>query len=178
MDLNWSRLVTWRALAADFFDVDDYRPLLDRLDAVEVRYLGDTPRAFYLASWLATRLGWIVRNVEKAEDDTSRTFLFDSKGREVRVTLTRESGGSATFGNIEEFVLASGNDARFSIRKTEDRSRLTWEVDLSGQRRFARVLGHDRWTDAELVSRELEILGRDRVFEKSADLAYTLSTMK
>jgi glucose-6-phosphate dehydrogenase assembly protein OpcA len=178
MDLNWSRLVTWRALAADFFDVADYRPLLDRLDAIEVRYRGDTPRAFYLVSWLATRLGWTVKNIEKVHDDISRTFLFDAKGRDVRVTLTREAGGSATFGNIEEVVLASGNDARFSIRKTEDRSRLSWEVDLKGHRRFARVLGHDQWTDAELVSRELEILGRDRVFEKSAELAYTLSTMK
>jgi len=177
MDLNWSRLVTWRALAADFFDVADYRPHLDRLDAVEVRHLGDTPRAFYLVSWLATRLGWTVKSVERSSDETSRTFLFDSKRNEVRVMLAREVPASGTLGSIEELVLASGSDARFSIRKTEDRSRLTWEVDLNGHRRSARVLGHDQWTDAELVSRELEILGRDRIFEKSAALAYSLSTM-
>ena len=37
-DLNWGRLTAWRTLLASFWDVPDYRPLLDRAIASTIAY--------------------------------------------------------------------------------------------------------------------------------------------
>ena len=42
-DLNWGRLTSWRTLLASFWDVADYRPLLDTVDRISVSY--DPPSA-------------------------------------------------------------------------------------------------------------------------------------
>ncbi len=64
-DLNWARLTTWRALLAGFYDVAEYRPLLDRLGRVVIEHSPPatnpeaiSARALLLGGWLASRLGW------------------------------------------------------------------------------------------------------------------------
>ena len=186
MDLNWSRLITWRALAADFYDVDDYRSHLQAINRVQIKHLGNgnaehrgiAPRALYLAGWLASRLGWKPIERVQSKDEQLTSFMFDSGGgRTVRIELDDVSERAGTTGHIEELTLSAEDGSIFSVRKSEDRSRLSAEANFQGQRKCARVLGYDQWTEAELLSRELEALGRDRVFEKSAALAHALSTL-
>jgi glucose-6-phosphate dehydrogenase assembly protein OpcA len=62
MDLDWLRILPWLELTAQLFDSPDRRPLLERLEAVEVVVAGSPaplPGAGWLwLGWLASRLGW------------------------------------------------------------------------------------------------------------------------
>lgn len=183
IDLNWSRLVTWRAVIADSWDIEDYRPHLNSIERVEIKYSGafkDNPgmeaRVLYFAGWLATRLGWKLKE-DATSDDRTAQFAFDTGSRKVSLDLRNVSGGSSDGAYIEEITLATSDGLSLTARRSEDRNRLSSEVEFKGQRKSTRVFGYDQWTDADLLSREMEILGRDRVFEKSAALAYTLSTL-
>jgi glucose-6-phosphate dehydrogenase assembly protein OpcA len=83
-DLNWSRLTSWRALLANFYDVLEYRPALEQVSLVTIEYVAPAsktgeeqsaplksessspvaasaplaPQALMMAGWLASRLGW------------------------------------------------------------------------------------------------------------------------
>lgn len=184
IDLNWSRIVTWRAVIADCWDIEDHRPHLSSIERVEIKYSGvlkDNPgvaaRVFYFSGWLATRLGWKLIERSAHNDQTTR-FVFDAGSRRVVLDLRNVPLGTSDGAYIEEITLATSNGLSLTVRRSEDRTRLSSELEFNGQRKSTRVLGYDQWTDAELLSREMEILGRDRVFEKSAALAYTLATLK
>lgn len=180
MDLNWTRLSTWRSIVAGFYDVAEHRPYLDTVQQVKISYQASAsadiaPRAVYLAAWLASRLDWnLVRAETKTESGFAR-FVFTSGSREVQIDLQSMLGQDENQGRLEEVVLTTGAGADagavFKVRKTSDGLRLAAEVTLGDIRRSERVLGYDRWTDSALLARELEVLGRDRVFEQSALLA-------
>ncbi|HKY03845.1 MAG TPA: glucose-6-phosphate dehydrogenase assembly protein OpcA, partial [Blastocatellia bacterium] len=62
-DLNWARLTVIRALLAGFYDVAEYRAMLDNLERVSIEYApmdgkgGVIPaRALLLAGWMTSRL--------------------------------------------------------------------------------------------------------------------------
>jgi len=179
IDLNWSRIVTWRAVTADCWDCEDYLPHLNSIERVEIKYSGvlkDNPgvavRILYFTGWVATRLGWKFIERSTSDDQITR-FIFDDGSRQVVVDLRNVSPGTSD-AFIEEITVATSDGLSLTVRKSEDRTRLSSEVEFNGQRKSTRVLGYDQWTDADLLSREMEILGRDRVFEKSAALAHTL----
>src|SRR5581483_4277419 len=63
-DLNWDRLLPWRELIAQFWDVPAWRSRLRALDRVEID-LGkpaggrsNRAQALLLAGWLAAQAGW------------------------------------------------------------------------------------------------------------------------
>lgn len=186
MDLNWARLLTWRSTIAAFYDVSDYIPALENLRTVAITFHeGDGPhaaaRALYLSAWLATRLGWKL----KAEGGGSRDgdnfrFVFVAAQGEIEVTLKAVGGQRDQLGHIDEVILTtrdtSSSNSVFSVRRTTDGMRLTTGVTLDGTQRPDRVMGYDRWTDSALLSRELEHIVRDRVFEQAALLANEMTS--
>lgn len=56
-DLAYMRLLSWQDLTAQFFDDPDLAAELPALTRVEITS-GTEPEAYYLAGWLASRLGW------------------------------------------------------------------------------------------------------------------------
>lgn len=80
-DLNWSRLTSWRALLASFYDVQEYRDALAQLSHVTIEYVAPAatttkgveaiaPQALMLAGWLASRLDWHPATEAAAPDAT------------------------------------------------------------------------------------------------------------
>jgi len=185
VDLNWTRLLTWRSVLAGFYDVPDYRKALNRIEKVEICYnptgappagtRGIAPRALYLSAWLASRLGWKFDRAGTTAQANSFGFTFTAEGREVRVLLNELEGPAERGGRLDQVVLscsvADSGRSTFSLTKTADDLRLAAQVTLADARRLERVLGYDRWTESTLLVKELEALGHDRVFEESALLA-------
>ncbi|HEX8088962.1 MAG TPA: glucose-6-phosphate dehydrogenase assembly protein OpcA [Blastocatellia bacterium] len=171
-DLNWARLTAWRALIAGFYDVADYRPLLDHLNRVTIEYAPASAgaaaipaRALLLGGWLASRLGWRLN-----ESSARRAGELDltAGGRKVTmefVTTRREIEP----GHIALVTLASAADesALFSVRRSGDAQRIETAVTLGEERKAQRVLGYEGLNESELIGRELEILGHDRVYEQA-----------
>lgn len=56
-DLAYMRLLPWQDLTAQFFDEPDLAEELPSITRVEIAS-GSEPEAYYLAAWLAGRLGW------------------------------------------------------------------------------------------------------------------------
>lgn len=171
-DLNWARLTAWRALIAGFYDVADYRPLLDQLNRVTIEYspaaagAGQIPaRALLLGGWLASRLGW---RVAASQAGPAGEFELTAGGRKVTVefvTTRREIEP----GHIALVTLATAADesALFSVRRSGDAQRIETAVTLGEERKAQRVLGYEGLNESELIGRELEILGHDRVYEQA-----------
>jgi glucose-6-phosphate dehydrogenase assembly protein OpcA len=59
VDLAWVRSMPWRERIATAFDPPAWRPLLEQIDEMTVRFHPEsTTAAVLLLGWLATRLGW------------------------------------------------------------------------------------------------------------------------
>ena len=174
-DLNWARLIAWRGLLAGFHDVARYKRSLENLAAVTVEYAPPAiddgaiaPRALSLVGWLASRLGWTL-NADSVTRSSSKTaFEFQTNGRVISVEFVATQNAAIEPGRLALVTLASATSGHnFVVRRSSDRTRIETEVAVDAERTSQRVLSYENWSEAELLGRELEILGHDRVYEEA-----------
>jgi glucose-6-phosphate dehydrogenase assembly protein OpcA len=173
-DLNWARLTAWRALLAGFYDIADYQGHLNNLSRVVVRYAptkGSSvipARALILGGWLASRLQWTVKpgtarrsessaSLQLSANNASLTLEFEHTRREIEP------------GHLALVTLESGSDqpVSFTVRRSEDGQRIETSVTRDAEKSAQRVLGYEGLSETELIGKELEILGHDRVYEQA-----------
>ena len=181
-DVNWARLTAWRGLLAGFYDVAEYRPLLEQLSRVVIEHSlpegTDAPisaRALLLGGWLASRLGWRLSDQRSGEG--VHDFIFEAQ--EARVTLEfRATERQIEPGRLSKVVFESAADqsALFSVRRSTDSMRLETAVVMGQENRSQRVLSYENLSEAALISRELQIFGNDRVYEQAVLGAASLAT--
>lgn len=174
-DLNWARLTAWRALLAGFYDVSEYRPLMAALNRVVIEYSPASadadvlsPRALLLGGWLASRLGWRLERGSINRGAGSSVFEFEKENRKVVLEFA-QTRREIEPGRIAMVTIESAADesASFSVRRSSDAQRIE-TVAVRGEERVAqRVLSYESLSESELIGRELEILGHDRVYEQA-----------
>jgi glucose-6-phosphate dehydrogenase assembly protein OpcA len=173
-DLNWARLTAWRALLAGFYDVAEYRPLMAALNHLVIEYSPQSadvdvlsPRALLLGGWLASRLG--LRLVGgQTKPGGSSSFEFEKENRKIVLEFA-PTAREIEPGRIAMVTIHTEADqsASFNVRRSSDAQRIETVV-LRGQERIAqRVLTYESLSESELIGRELEILGHDRVYEQA-----------
>jgi glucose-6-phosphate dehydrogenase assembly protein OpcA len=174
-DLNWARLTAWRALLAGFYDIAGYRPLLNQLKQVTIRYAppatdsGLIPtRALLLAGWLASRLRWSVQpgSAKRTTESTSLDFSVDGRGCRLEFAHTRRE---IEPGHLALVTIESDADQSvlFTVRRSADGQRIETSVTRDEEKSSQRVLGYEGLSETELIGKELEILGHDRVYEQA-----------
>ena len=174
-DLNWARLTAWRALLAGFYDIAGYRPLLNNLKQVTIRYAPlatDSalipPRAFILAGWLASRLGWTLRpgSAKRTAASTSLAFSADGHSFGLEFAHTRRE---IEPGHLAVVTLESDGAGMvsFTVRRSADGQRIETSVTRGEAKSAQRVLGYEGLSETALIGKELEILGHDRVYEQA-----------
>ena len=174
-DLNWARLTAWRALLAGFYDIADYRPLLNQLNRVTIRYAPPETdssvipaRALLLAGWLASRLRWSVQpgSAKRTPSSASIDFSVDGHGLSLEFAHTRRQ---IEPGHLALVTLDSGADqpVSFTVRRSADGQRIETSVTRDEAKSSQRVLGYEGLSETELIGKELEILGHDRVYEQA-----------
>ena len=197
-DLNWARLTLWRGLLADFYDVPAYQPLLDDIDYVGIDYVSpavepDTiaPQALLLAGWLSSRLGWTLVASEQpsqADDETlsfkllradrgsSPTVREGARSREITLELNRVARDKHKSGRLVEVELrTSGSEpASFSVKRSADNLHILAEADVGTDIHRGRVLPVRNRSLAHLLSREMEILSNDNLYQQALAVAATL----
>ena len=175
-DLNWARLTAWRALLAGFRDVALYKRPLDQLERVVIECTPPAadpsaipPRALMLAGWLASRLDWRLNQSGTTRKDRSTLFEFETRGPRVSVEFVTTQNAAIEAGRIALVALSGSGSSSisFNVKRSVDRSRIETDVTLGDERKIQRVLSYENWSEAELVGRELEILGHDRVYEQA-----------
>ncbi|HUS11615.1 MAG TPA: glucose-6-phosphate dehydrogenase assembly protein OpcA [Pyrinomonadaceae bacterium] len=185
-DLNWARLTFWRGLLADYYDVPVYQPFLIRIQHVRIDYVGperapDTlaPQVLLIAGWLASRLEWKLSEERKVvENDQTTSFSFTSKdGRAIKLELNRVERGEHKQGRLVRVELRTGDDesgarpASFIVTRSEDNLHLVTEAKLGTTTHRGRVLPVRNRSTAQLLSREMEILCNDQIYEEAVAVA-------
>ncbi|HET6896083.1 MAG TPA: glucose-6-phosphate dehydrogenase assembly protein OpcA [Candidatus Baltobacteraceae bacterium] len=98
-DLAYMRLLSWQDLTAQFFDEPDLIQELPSLTAIDITS-GSDPEAYYLAAWLAGRLGWEpcgdLQFCNTAGDGIR--VNFHKEGLPRRIRSIRLHSKSCTFG--------------------------------------------------------------------------------
>jgi glucose-6-phosphate dehydrogenase assembly protein OpcA len=174
-DLNWGRLTTWRTLLASFWDVPAYRPLLDKINRITIEYRPaqhtmDTvvPAALLLAGWLAGRLQLeVVSNGVRVNEGTIECEL-SSGDRRVLLVLAKSQAAESEDRMIAAVTVAVDQEgAEFSVALRAEGAKLETEAKIGAEHSVGRLLGYERRSDAERLSRELSFLSRDVTYEEA-----------
>jgi glucose-6-phosphate dehydrogenase assembly protein OpcA len=186
-DLNWARLTFWRGLLADFYDVADYRALLDKVHLVQVDYVAPeavgssatlAPQALLIVGWLASRLGWTLAHEQPANSE-EQEFVVDfvsSAGPPVRVELKSVERHERKPGRLVRVELRSSTDeaASFKVIRSDDNLHILAEATLGGETQRGRVLPVRNRSAAQLLGREMEILGNDDIYQQAVAVAASM----
>jgi glucose-6-phosphate dehydrogenase assembly protein OpcA len=179
-DLNWARLTSWRGLLADFYDVAEYRTALDGIDNVCISYVAPqadanaiAPQALLMAGWLASRLQWTMLDKPAIADDERAVFEVSSqRGQTITVELHRIEEAAIHPGRLACVELQSSTDgSSFMVERSADRERVLTEAKLGASVQRGRVLPVRNRSTAQLLSREMEILCNDQIYQEAIAMA-------
>jgi glucose-6-phosphate dehydrogenase assembly protein OpcA len=186
-DLNWTRLTTWRALLANFYDTPEHAKALENLSHISIDFITQksapsmvAPKALILAGWLASRLGWRVMSA--AEPDAARFVALEKDGRRLLIEFREVEHIAVAQGGLARVELKTESDAHasFIVMRAEDGRNLETRTDILSDASTARVLAGGDKSEAQLFSAELEILCHDSIYEeavtKAAEIAGALSS--
>jgi glucose-6-phosphate dehydrogenase assembly protein OpcA len=173
-DLNWARLTAWRALLAGFYDIADYRGPLNDLTRVIIRYAPSKgssvipARPLLLGGWLASRLRWTVQPGTAKRSTSSASVQFSAGSRSISVEF-EHTRRDIEPGHLALVTLECGSEqpVAFTVRRSEDGQRIETSVTRDEAKSAQRVLGYEGLGETELIGKELEILGHDRVYEQA-----------
>jgi glucose-6-phosphate dehydrogenase assembly protein OpcA len=169
-DCAWGRLTPWRELLAAPFGGPQLRPALDqarwlRVDSVE-------PTAgLELVGWLASRLGWELDGTHQEGDELVARYRTPAGTCQARVVAAIGSS------NLTRVHLEMDTDeGPASVRVEAPPGHLVATVEAPGQPTGRRKVGRGAGpsTGPAGLGQELEIFGRDRVFEDALAQAAAL----
>jgi len=169
-DLAWTRLIPWRAAVAGFFDSAEHRSHLAQVSAVRVSYGGKGVlplEALLLLGWLAARLHWVDHKAARFGDGQELALELHSGTREVAV-VAEAAADAALFPPglcSVRIETRDGESLSFNVHRSGDGRHISTHVERDGVCYAGKVLRLEDAGEASLLARELEVLGRDRVFE-------------
>jgi glucose-6-phosphate dehydrogenase assembly protein OpcA len=116
------------------------------------------------AGWLASRLGWRAASVEQGGTPGRGRVTYDTPGgRQVTVEL-RSAIGSAALNSVRLLVDGDGQPVTVLL---EARGRLLLASRSGGHELAGTRVGHCVVSKAQNLGGELELFGRDQVFEQA-----------
>ncbi|HEX8282740.1 MAG TPA: glucose-6-phosphate dehydrogenase assembly protein OpcA [Pyrinomonadaceae bacterium] len=175
-DLNWGRLTSWRSLVANFWDVADYRASLGQIERVSIEYdppdrapAQVAPKALLALGWLASCLGWEISGGGASLSEGRAQFaLRDGGGRGVEAVLAAKGDAAGRDGWLTSLTISTAAGDEFYVELLHGEHRLRTGARLKGVgHTVGRVLDYEARSEGERLSGELDILGRDEVYERA-----------
>jgi glucose-6-phosphate dehydrogenase assembly protein OpcA len=169
-DCAWGRLTPWRELLAAPFGAPQLRPALDRITWLRVDSVEPTA-GLELVGWFASRLGWHLEVADQEGDELAAVYGTPSGACQVRVVAAIGSS-NLTRAHLE----MTTDDGPASVRVEAPPGHLVATVEAPGQPTGRRKVGRspDPSTGPAGLGQELQIFGRDRVFEDALAQAAAL----
>jgi glucose-6-phosphate dehydrogenase assembly protein OpcA len=169
-DCAWGRLTPWRELLAAPFGGPNLRPALDRIRWLRVDAVEPTAGQ-ELVGWFASRLGWALEEVSQSGDELAAAYRTAAGGCQVRVVA---GIGSSNLTRVH--LEMETDDGPASVRVEAPPGHLVATVEVPGQPTGRRKVGRssDPSTGPAGLGQELQLFGRDRVFEDALAQAAAL----
>ncbi len=174
-DLGWTHVTAWRSVIARAFQTGERQELLRALDEVTFEYSATTsPRhsgfsqALLLIGWLADALQWKSSSAPHAAPEGSLSCTLQSGEHSAAVQVKPVSSTGKEPGGIERIVIRAGADFRVEFQEREPRGEIV-VTETRGEKHAQFMVPLRVLSESELMARELEILTRDKVYEKSLD---------
>jgi glucose-6-phosphate dehydrogenase assembly protein OpcA len=169
-DLNWSRLSRWRELVAQFYDSAHGRQYLDRLDHVQVevasRYEPEPhlTEGLLLVGWLASRLGWVLEDGRRSRKGA---MALDFRSAAGRIAVAIGSVTAHPGEGLHSIRIGAHGRSTFSASRMSGDERCVTVMAEIPEGGHSRVVCMDSPSEATLLSEELDLQGRDTVFEEA-----------
>jgi glucose-6-phosphate dehydrogenase assembly protein OpcA len=160
-DCAWGRLTPWRELLAAPFGGPQLRPALDRARWLRVDSVEPTA-GLELVGWFASRLGWEPDAVTQAGEELEVAYRTPTGSCQARVVAAIGSS------NLTRVHLEMDTDeGPASVRVEAPPGHLVATVEAPGQPTGRRKVGRSAGpsTGPAGLGQELQLFGRDRVFE-------------
>jgi glucose-6-phosphate dehydrogenase assembly protein OpcA len=169
-DCAWGRLTPWRELLAAPFGGPQLRPALDRARWLRVDSVEPTA-GLELVGWFASRLGWELDGAHQEGDELAARYRTPAGTCQARVVAAI---GSANLTRVH-LEMETG-DGPASVRVEAPPGHLVATVEVPGQPTGRRKVGRDPSpsTGPAGLGAELQLFGRDRVFEDALAQAAAL----
>jgi glucose-6-phosphate dehydrogenase assembly protein OpcA len=171
-DLNWRRLKYWRRLLTQALDPLSAPGALESITDVVLEHGPHAVvQAWELVSWLASRLGWRVRD-GRVQMGVELVWHCDAPHRKVRLALRRLEQGPASIRRLRIACALDGKPAALTFQ-AEDERRLG--VIPEGCAVEPRTVAVPPQALVELLGRQLSDRERDPVFEESMNVARVMA---
>ena len=158
-DLQWVQLSPWRSLVAELFGSSGRAGELERLRGIEILHAPDGEcRALLFVGWLASTLGWSLKEASQTDDD--RTVRFAGPSGEVTVEMSPASP-DAPFRQVRLY----SDDCGFEVARSRDLSEARTTVTKDGELLAERTVHLGTFDLGILLGEELEYRGRDDSYE-------------
>lgn len=175
-DINWARLTPWREVIAQFFDAPDLRGYVRGIRSLRLEFgqgQGDTMRAtasvLLMLGWVSAQLGWEPETTldQAVSGDVSLAVLQGERVIPVDLVI-RDHGPDAGCRLMGLTITAQPDDsppATFGVTRSGDLQHLTITTEVAGAEPIRRVVPLGLDNESDLVAEELEIVGRDKLYE-------------
>jgi glucose-6-phosphate dehydrogenase assembly protein OpcA len=161
-DCVWSRLTPWRELLAAPFSGPVLREAVDRIRWLRVDAVEPTA-GLELVGWFASRLGWELDSVRVGGDEWTARYHTATGPCQARVV---DAVGSANL--TRAHLELETDDGPASVRVEAPPGHLVATVEAPGQPTARRKVGRSGGGTGPVgLGDELQLLGRDQVFEET-----------
>jgi glucose-6-phosphate dehydrogenase assembly protein OpcA len=175
MDLNWIRVQRWRALIAELFD-GEWAGHLKGVNKVSVAYgEGSSPtRGFYIACWLASRMGW------KYKGERISTFppslSFEGPQGPVEAVLKSVPVQDAKRDRIFAVGLVTRADQAgvFTVMRDQDPHCVIAKSEIGGKPAFSRTVSFEHFHSNEVLNNGMKHLRPDPCWDQTLRMAGTI----
>jgi len=175
MDLNWIRVQRWRSLIAELFD-GQWSGYLRDVRKVSIAYGEGSPatRGFFLACWLASRLGWKYQG-ERIETFPPQLDFEGPKGK-VEVVLQPVPVQDAKRDRIFAVGLVTDGDPSgvFTVVRDQDPHCVIAQSEIDRKPAFSRTVSFEHFHSNEVLNSGLKNLRPDPGWDKALKMAGTI----
>jgi glucose-6-phosphate dehydrogenase assembly protein OpcA len=176
-DFNWARLTPWREVIAQFFDAPTLTPYVHGIREIRAEFGADPDTAYsgsaallLILGWLASRLGWKPETTFDRANQRDVTLAVLQRDRLIPIALIFRDHGREAAGTLVRLEMdAEATDcppASFQITRADDQQNVTVRTLIDGECRIQRVVPLGSSTAAELLADELQVTGKDVLYEE------------
>jgi glucose-6-phosphate dehydrogenase assembly protein OpcA len=172
MDLAWRELRPWRQLISQTLDPATLPGAIDNLTGVEIEHgPHELPKAWLLAGWIASALGWTVRN-RTVEKGSEISWRFNGRKGEVGLSVRLVKDSEPQIHRIRVAWVAGDRDAALTFAPAGPGH---LGATAEGIDAAVKMLAAPSVSRAALVAAELQQHEPDRVFQNALLISRALA---